>query len=70
MPITNLRAIRRARITGALEGGSHITFRRLCVSIEGGMFVQRGSHAQEITSSLFMRARASIAEKGNASADL
>src|ERR1700730_8874253 len=41
MPITHRRAIRRASSTGAREGGSHLTFRRLWVNIEGGMFVQR-----------------------------
>jgi hypothetical protein len=41
MPITNVRAIRRAMSTGALEGGSRLTFRRLWNNIEGGMFGQR-----------------------------
>ena len=66
IPITNLRAIRRATSCGALEDGPLRMFRRLCLNSidKGGMFVQRDvTCKREVLPFLF--ARAAIAEKGN-----
>jgi hypothetical protein len=68
MPITSLRAIRRAGISARL--------RRIASDFPPSVQQHRRryvcatrSHAQARSSSLFVCARAAIAEKGNASAD-